>query len=68
MKMKMTFANWPRASELTREQTGRIAQAILETDAILNRARRYSPEFQDKAMIAKYEAHKAKLVGMLTED
>jgi hypothetical protein len=67
MEMKTTFADWPKASGLTREQTGRIAQAILETDAILTRARRYSPEFQDKAMIAKYEAHKAKLIGMFTE-
>jgi hypothetical protein len=68
MKMQTTFADWPKASELTREQTGRIAQAITETDAILERARRYSPEFQDKALIAKYEAHKAKLIRMMTED
>jgi hypothetical protein len=66
--MTTTFATWPKASELTRDQTGRIALAILETDAILERARRYSPEFQDKAMIAKYEAHKAKLIGMLTNE
>jgi hypothetical protein len=50
---------------LTKEQAKRIEQAIGETQQMLARAQRYSPEFQDKSLIAFCERHIAKLVGML---
>lgn len=52
---------------MTKEMTRRVLQAIQETEAALKRARRYSPEFQDKKLIADYEAHLAKLQAMLVE-
>lgn len=47
------------------EREKRVLTALRETNAILARAKRYRPEFQDNALIARMEVHKGKLVAML---
>jgi transcription elongation GreA/GreB family factor len=55
----------PSSEETAMNQIKRIEQAMTETQNILARAERYSPEFQDKKLIAFCRAHIAKLTAML---
>jgi hypothetical protein len=48
--------------------TSRIFRAIDETESMLARAMRYSPEFRDAALIDFCNAHLAKLWKMVTEN
>lgn len=50
---------------MSKEHERRVIEAITECDRILDRARSYQPQFQDSDLIERYEAHKAKLQGML---
>lgn len=50
---------------MTQQEMKRVEQALGETQHTLARAQRYSPEFQDKKLIAFCERHIAKLVKML---
>lgn len=51
----------------TNQTKARILQAMDETIRGLERAQRYSPEFQDRKLIASYEAHLEKLNKMIEE-
>jgi len=51
--------------KLTTEQTNRVKQAIRETRNLMSKELGYSERFQDKAKIAGYQAHIAKLEAML---
>ena len=53
---------------MTNNQTNRIAGAITETQEMLARAMRYSPEFRDMKLIDFCIAHIANLTDMLTPD
>jgi hypothetical protein len=50
---------------MTREHKRRIVDALQETDDIIKRALRYSPQFRDDGLILAMEAHRDKLVRML---
>jgi hypothetical protein len=50
---------------MTDTQRKRVVQALAETQEAMARAMRYSPDLRDHALIAFYEAHIAKLTGML---
>jgi hypothetical protein len=50
----------------TIEKNKRIIQAIAETEVMLSRATRYSPEFRDMKLIQFCEQHLIKLAAMLT--
>lgn len=50
---------------MTQEQNRRIAQAINETVALLAKEKSYLPENQKADVIARYEAHLAKLWQMV---
>lgn len=49
----------------TQEQNRRIIQSINETVVLLTREKAYSTEFQKADVIARYEAHLAKLWQMV---
>jgi len=59
------YLNKQGDTEMANEQTRRVIEAIAECDRVLDRARSYMEKNQDKALIATYEAQKAKLQGML---
>lgn len=48
--------------------TSKIFKAIDETESMLARAMRYSPEFRDTLLIDSCNAHLAKLWKMVTEN
>lgn len=50
---------------MTQQQVKSVERALSMHQDGLARAQRYSPEFQDKQLIADYEAQIAKLVNML---
>ena len=51
--------------QMTQDQIRRTIQALDETNRLLDKEMRYSPEFRKMDQIAYYERHIAKLVGYL---
>lgn len=48
--------------------TSKIVQARIETESLLNKALRYSPEFQKPAQIEFYRAHIAHLDRLVNRE